>query len=341
MLWRKNRWRALVTNCKKYGIVLHDLQSAHQGIVHVIGPELGLTQPGKTIVCGDSHTSTHGAFGALAFGIGTSEVEHVLATQCLLQNKTKSMAITVNGALKPGVFSKDIILRIIHDIGIGGGTGYTFEYRGSAIRALSMEARMTICNMSIEAGARAGLIAPDQTTIEYLQKRVAFKADAERERMTKQWLSWQSDEGATFDKEIVIERRLHRADGHVGDESRLSIPITGTVLISENDLPAEALAQAGEIVSALEYMGLQAGQKIQGQPVDYVFLGSCTNSRIEDLRIAAGIMKGRHIAKGHHRIRRPRLAGGQTHGGDRRPRQDISSPQDASGGSRAAPCASR
>ena len=278
----------LVTNCKKYGIVLHDLQSAHQGIVHVIGPELGLTQPGKTIVCGDSHTSTHGAFGALAFGIGTSEVEHVLATQCLLQNKTKSMAITVNGALKPGVFSKDIILRIIHDIGIGGGTGYTFEYRGSAIRALSMEARMTICNMSIEAGARAGLIAPDQTTIEYLQKRVACKTDAERERMTKQWLSWQSDEGATFDKEVVIEAESIEPMVTWGTNPGMSVGISGTVPQGDNE----------EIVSALEYMGLQAGQKIQGQPVDYVFLGSCTNSRIEDLRIAAGIMKGRHIAKG-------------------------------------------
>src|SRR3990167_4723528 len=202
----------LADNCKKYGITLYDLESTHQGIVHVIGPELGLTQPGKTIVCGDSHTSTHGAFGALAFGIGTSEVEHVLATQCLLQNKTKTMAITVNGALNPGVYSKDIVLRIIHELGIGGGTGYTFEYRGSAIRALSMEARMTICNMSIEAGARAGLIAPDQTTVAYLEKRVAFKTDAEREAMKEHWLSWQTDEGAPFDKEIVIRSEEHTSE---------------------------------------------------------------------------------------------------------------------------------
>jgi len=279
---------ALVANCKKYGIVLHDLKSAHQGIVHVIGPELGLTQPGKTVVCGDSHTSTHGAFGALAFGIGTSEVEHVLATQCLLQNKTKSMAITVNGALKPGVFSKDIILRIINEIGIGGGTGYTFEYRGSAIRALSMEARMTICNMSIEAGARAGLIAPDQTTVAYLEKRVAFKTDAEREAMKEHWLSWQTDEGAAFDKEVIIEAESIEPMVTWGTNPGMSVGITGTVPQGDNE----------EIVSALEYMGLEAGQKILGQPVDYVFLGSCTNSRIEDLRIAAGIMKGRHIAKG-------------------------------------------
>src|SRR3989338_4205860 len=198
----------LVANCKKYGIVLHDLKSAHQGIVHVIGPELGLTQPGKTVVCGDSHTSTHGAFVALAFGIGTSEVEHVLATQCLLQNKTKAIAITVNGTLQPGVFSKDIILRIINELGIGGGTGYTFEYRGSAIRALSMEARMTICNMSIEAGARAGLIAPDQTTVAYLEKRVAFHTHAEREAMKEHWLSWQTGEGAAFDKEVIIDAEV-------------------------------------------------------------------------------------------------------------------------------------
>jgi 3-isopropylmalate/(R)-2-methylmalate dehydratase large subunit len=278
----------LVTNCKEYGITLHGLGSAHQGIVHVIGPELGLTQPGKTVVCGDSHTSTHGAFGALAFGIGTSEVEHVLATQCLLQNKTKTMAITINGTLRPGVFSKDIILRIINEIGIGGGTGYTLEYRGSAIRQLSMEARMTICNMSIEAGARAGLIAPDQTTVEYLQKRVAFKDGAERERTIADWLSWQSDEGATFDKEVVIDGDTIEPMVTWGTNPGMSVGISGTIPQGENE----------EIVSALEYMGLQAGQRIQGQPVDYVFLGSCTNSRIEDLRIAAGIMKGRHIAKG-------------------------------------------
>jgi len=278
----------LADNCKKYGIVLHDLQSKHQGIVHIIGPELGLTQPGKTIVCGDSHTSTHGAFGALAFGIGTSEVEHVLATQTLLQNKTKSMAITINGKLKPGVFSKDIILRIIHEIGIGGGTGYTIEYRGSAIEALSMEARMTICNMSIEAGARAGMVAPDQTTIEYLQKRVKFKDDAERDRMTAQWLSWKSDEGAVFDKEVVIDADTIEPMVTWGTNPGMSVGIS-------KNIPA---AQTEDITKALEYMGLTAGQTMMGQPVQYVFLGSCTNSRIEDLRISASIMKDRKIASG-------------------------------------------
>ena len=278
----------LTDNCKKHGIVLHGLGSKHQGIVHVIGPELGLTQPGKTVVCGDSHTSTHGAFGALAFGIGTSEVEHVLATQCLLQNKTKTFVITVNGTLKPGVFSKDIILRIINEIGIGGGTGYTFEYRGSAIRSLSMEARMSICNMSIEGGARAGIIAPDQTTVEYLEKRVSFKNDAEREATKTHWLSWRSDEGAKFDKEIVIDADTIEPMVTWGTNPGMSVGISGNVPQADNE----------EITSALEYMGLKAGQKIQGQPVDYVFIGSCTNSRIEDLRIAAGIMKDRRIAKG-------------------------------------------
>ena len=278
----------LAVNCKKFGITLYDLDSEHQGIVHVIGPELGITQPGKTIVCGDSHTSTHGAFGALAFGIGTSEVEHVLATQCLLQHKTKSMAITINGKLRPGVFSKDIILRIINEIGIGGGSGYTLEYRGSAISALSMEARMTICNMSIEAGARAGMIAPDQTTVDYLSKRVKFDSDKEREETINKWLSWKSDEGAAFDKEVVIDGDTIEPMVTWGTNPGMSAPVTGTVPNGDNE----------EIAGALEYMGLTGGQKIMGQPVDFVFIGSCTNSRIEDLRIAAKIMKGRKIAKG-------------------------------------------
>ena len=278
----------LAANCKKYGITLHALKSAHQGIVHVIGPELGLTQPGKTIVCGDSHTSTQGAFGALAFGIGTSEVEHVLATQCLLQHKTKSMAITINGTLKPGVFSKDIILRIINEIGIGGGTGYTLEYRGSAIEKLSMEARMTICNMSIEAGARAGMIAPDETTIEYLLKRVKFKSDAERKQAVEEWRGWKSDEGAAFDKKVVIDADSIEPMVTWGTNPGMSVGITGVIPNGGNE----------EIVGALEYMGLKAGQKMQGQPVDYVFIGSCTNSRIEDLRIASKIMNGKMIAKG-------------------------------------------
>ena len=216
----------LRANCKKHAITLYDLDSEHQGIVHVIGPELGLTQPAKTIVCGDSHTSTHGAFGALAFGIGTSEVEHVLATQCLLQNKTKTMAITVNGALNPGVYSKDIVLRIIHELGIGGGTGYTFEYRGSAIRALSMEARMSICNMSIEAGARAGIIAPDQTTVDYLDGRVKSASEAAKKQTVAKWLSWKSDEGAKFDKEIVIDAATIEPMVTWGTNPGMSVVIT-------------------------------------------------------------------------------------------------------------------
>ncbi|MDP3965307.1 MAG: 3-isopropylmalate dehydratase large subunit [bacterium] len=278
----------LADNCKKYGITLYDLDSTHQGIVHVIGPELGLTQPGKTIVCGDSHTSTHGAFGALAFGIGTSEVEHVLATQCLLQNKTKTMAITVNGVLNPGVYSKDIILRIIHELGIGGGTGYTFEYRGSAIRALSMEARMSICNMSIEAGARAGIIAPDQTTVDYLEKRVKFASEAAKKQTVAKWLSWKSDEDAKFDKEIIIDAATIEPMVTWGTNPGMSVGITEKIPQSDSE----------DIRKALEYMGLQGGQKMAGQKIDYVFLGSCTNSRIEDLRIEAAIIKGKKVAQG-------------------------------------------
>ncbi|KKW08747.1 MAG: 3-isopropylmalate dehydratase large subunit [Candidatus Kaiserbacteria bacterium GW2011_GWA2_49_19] len=278
----------LDANCKKHGITLYDLGSKHQGIVHIIGPELGLTQPGKTIVCGDSHTSTHGAFGALAFGIGTSEVEHVFATQCLLQNKTKTMAITVNGTLPKGVFSKDIILRIINEIGIGGGTGYTFEYRGSAIRALSMEARMTICNMSIEAGARAGMVAPDQTTVDYLEKRVKFANSAEKKRVTEGWLKWKSDEGAVFDKEIIIDANTIEPMVSWGTNPGMSVGITQKIPKAENE----------DVKKALEYMGLQGGQKMAGQPIQYVFIGSCTNSRIEDLRIASKIMSGKKVAKG-------------------------------------------
>ena len=278
----------LADNCKKYGIMLYDLESTHQGIVHVIGPELGLTQPGKTIVCGDSHTSTHGAFGALAFGIGTSEVEHVLATQCLLQNKTKTMAITINGKLKPGVYSKDIILRIIHELGIGGGTGYTFEYRGDAIRALSMEARMSICNMSIEAGARAGIIAPDRTTVDYLGKRVRFKSDEKKKRTIAKWLSWQSDEGVKFDKEIIIDAATIEPMGTWGRNPGMSVGITKKIPEGTSE----------DIKKALEYMGLKGGQMMRGQKIDYVFMGSCTNSRIEDLRIEAAIIKGRKVASG-------------------------------------------
>jgi 3-isopropylmalate/(R)-2-methylmalate dehydratase large subunit len=278
----------LVKNCKKHKITLYDLDSKHQGIVHVIGPELGLTQPGKTVVCGDSHTSTHGAFGALAFGIGTSEVEHVLATQCLLQNKTKTMAITINGKPHPGVYSKDIILRIIHELGIGGGIGYTFEYRGSAIRNLSMEARMTICNMSIEAGARAGIIAPDQTTIDYLLKRIKFASHKEEKRVVAKWLSWQTDKGARFDKELVIEASTIEPMVTWGTNPGHSVGITKKIPSGGSE----------DVKKALQYMGLNGGQMMRGQKINYVFMGSCTNSRIEDMRIFANILKGKRIASG-------------------------------------------
>ena len=278
----------LASNCKKNGICLYDLQSEHQGIVHVIGPELGLTRPGKTIVCGDSHTATHGAFGALAFGIGTSEVEHVLVTQCLLQNKTKNMAITIDGELQNGVYAKDIILYIINKIGINGGTGYTIEYRGSTIRSLSMEARMTICNMSIEAGARAGLIAPDQTTIDYLVPRVNFNNSAEQAQTVNDWLDWQSDKDAVFDKEVFIDASEIEPMVTWGTNPAMSIGVTKKIPEPTNLEEEKALA----------YMDYQAGEKIIGKPIDYVFIGSCTNGRIEDLRVAANIMRGKKVASG-------------------------------------------
>ena len=278
----------LSDNCKKNGICLYDLQSKHQGIVHVIGPELGLIQPGRTVVCGDSHTATHGAFGTLAFGIGTSEVEHVMATQCLLQNKTKNMAITIDGELQKGVYAKDIILHIINEIGINGATGYTIEYRGSTIQSLSMEARMTICNMSIEAGARAGLIAPDQTTIDYLIPRVKFKNSAEQTQTVNDWLCWQSDKDAMFDKEIFIDASEIEPMVTWGTNPAMSIGVTKKIPEPAN--PEEE--------KALVYMDYQAGQNLIGKPIDYVFIGSCTNGRIEDLRVAANIMREKKVALG-------------------------------------------
>ncbi|MBU2542885.1 3-isopropylmalate dehydratase large subunit [Patescibacteria group bacterium] len=276
----------LASNCKKNGICLYDLQSEHQGIVHVIGPEIGLTRPGKTIVCGDSHTATHGAFGALAFGIGTSEVEHVLATQCLLQNKTKNMAITIDGELQNGVYAKDIILHIINKIRINGATGYTIEYRGSTIRSLSMEARMTICNMSIEAGARAGLIAPDQTTIDYLVPRVNFKNPVEQAQTIKNWLNLQGDKDAMFDKEIIINASSIEPMVTWGTNPAMSIGVTKKIPEPKNSEEEKALC----------YMGFRTDEKIIGKSVDYVFIGSCTNGRIEDLRVAADIMRGKKVA---------------------------------------------
>lgn len=338
----------LVQNCTQHGITLYGIDSEHQGIVHMIGPELGLTRPGMTIVCGDSHTSTHGAFGALAFGIGTSEVEHVLATQCLLQYKTKTMAITVDGALSKGVYSKDIILAIINKIGVSGGTGYTFEYRGSAIEALSMEARMTMCNMSIEAGARAGMIAPDQVTVDYLMERVRLSLEKTRESrpasglrsvlrrdssrhksgirarhasqgslkgkshledrklegikdllrdapeevresVVEHWISFRSDPDAVFDKEVYLSADDIEPMVTWGTNPGMSVKISEKTPLDTND---------PDIKKAYEYMDMKPGQSMIGQPIDYVFFGSCTNARIEDLRIAGTILKGNRVAKG-------------------------------------------
>lgn len=277
----------LIENCDKHRIKLYDFTTGQQGIVHVIGPELGLTQPGKTIVCGDSHTATHGAFGALAFGIGTSEVEHVFATQTLLQNKTKTMAITVNGTLQPGVYAKDIILSIIRKIGVHGGTGYTLEYRGSTIEQLSMEGRMSICNMSIEAGARAGIISPDQTTIEYLIPRVQFSNEQSKADTISRWLSYASDADATYDASVEINASDIEPMVTWGTHPGMSVRINESIPEATSD----------DDQTALEYMGLQPQQSMIGQPIDVVFIGSCTNSRIEDLREAANIMRGHKIAK--------------------------------------------
>ncbi len=282
-------------NCADFGIPLYDLGTSNQGIVHVIGPEQGLTQPGMTIVCGDSHTSTHGAFGALAFGIGTSEVAHVLATQCLLQNQPKTMAIRVDGRLQPGVTAKDIILAIIAKIGVGGGTGYVFEYMGEAIRSLNMEGRMTICNMSIEGGARAGLVAPDDTTFEYVAGRPYAPRGADWERAVAAWRQLPSDDGAVFDNEVTLN-----ADDLVpmityGTNPGMGMPITGRVPDPDH---LSDVSQKMALDKALKYMALQPGQPLLGQRIDVVFVGSCTNSRISDLREAARLIKGRKVAEG-------------------------------------------
>ena len=287
--------RQLEANCAEFGIPLHGIGSPSQGIVHVIGPQLGLTQPGMTIVCGDSHTSTHGAFGALAFGIGTSEVEMVLATQTLLQRDPLTYEVRVDGRLAPGVSAKDIILNLISRIGIGGGTGHVFEYRGEAIRALTMEQRMTICNMSIEGGARAGLIAPDDTTFEYLAGRPHAPAGAAWDAAVERWRGLPSDEGATFDKAMTIDADALEPMVTYGTNPGMGIPITGNVPSpDEQSDPAQRRA----LEHALEYMDLRPGQAILGQKVDVVFVGSCTNGRISDLRLAAAALKGRHIADG-------------------------------------------
>ncbi|HYH92283.1 MAG TPA: 3-isopropylmalate dehydratase large subunit [Candidatus Saccharimonadales bacterium] len=285
----------LTRNCDEFGIPLHGIGSPDQGIVHVIGPQLGLTQPGMTIVCGDSHTSTHGAFGALAFGIGTSEVEMVLATQTVLQRDPKTYEVRVDGHLAPGVSSKDIILALIARIGVGGGTGHVFEYRGEAIRGLTMEQRMTICNMSIEGGARAGLIAPDDTTFEYIHGRPHAPQGADWDAAVERWRTLPSDDGATFDRSITIDADTLEPMVTYGTNPGMGIPITSRVP-SPADEADPAARRALE--HALEYMDLQPGQAIIGQKVDVVFVGSCTNGRISDLRLAAAALDGRHVADG-------------------------------------------
>jgi 3-isopropylmalate/(R)-2-methylmalate dehydratase large subunit len=280
-------------NCAEFGIRIHSLGDVEQGIVHVVGPQLGITQPGMTIVCGDSHTSTHGAFGALAFGIGTSEVEHVLATQTLPLAKPKMMAINVEGTLKPGVTSKDIILAVIAKISTGGGQGYILEYRGSAIRQLSMEARMTICNMSIEAGARAGLIAPDETTFEYLKGRPHAPKGADWDAALAYWKSLQSDADAKFDKEIYLNADELSPFVTWGTNPGQGIPLNEAVP-NPDSISDEQERRAAE--SALVYMDLKAGTPMKEIKIDTVFLGSCTNGRIEDLRSAASIIKGKKVA---------------------------------------------
>jgi len=280
-------------NCAEFGIRIHSLGDVEQGIVHVVGPQLGITQPGMTIVCGDSHTSTHGAFGALAFGIGTSEVEHVLATQTLPLAKPKMMAINVEGSLKPGVTSKDIILAVIAKISTGGGQGYILEYRGSAIRQLSMEARMTICNMSIEAGARAGLIAPDETTFEYIKGRAHAPKGADWDAALAYWKSLQSDADAKFDKEIYLNADELSPFVTWGTNPGQGIPLNEAVP-NPDSFSDEQERRAAE--SALVYMDLKAGTPMKEIKIDTVFLGSCTNGRIEDLRSAASIIKGKKVA---------------------------------------------
>ncbi|MEO5594929.1 MAG: 3-isopropylmalate dehydratase large subunit [Chitinophagaceae bacterium] len=284
---------ALKKNCEEHGIELYGLGHPFQGIVHVIGPELGITQPGMTIVCGDSHTSTHGAFGSIAFGIGTSEVEMVMATQCLMQSKPKLMRINVDGSLNNGVVSKDIVLYILAQISASGATGYAVEFAGSAIRSLSMEARMTICNMSIEMGARCGMIAPDETTFNYIKERKFAPKGADWDKKLAYWKTLKSDEGAVFDKEIFIKAEDIEPMITYGTNPGMGIGVSGHVPslneIEEKEKPS--------FEKSLAYMGLQPGANIKGKQVDYVFIGSCTNSRIEDLRMVASFVKGKHKAE--------------------------------------------
>jgi 3-isopropylmalate/(R)-2-methylmalate dehydratase large subunit len=279
--------RQMEKNCQDFGIELRGFFNRERGIVHVIGPELGASQPGTTIVCGDSHTSTHGAVGALAFGIGTTEVGHVLATQCLLQRKPKTLAINLDGKLARGVTAKDVILRVIGEIGVGGGTGHVIEYRGSAIRAMSMEERMTVCNMSIEAGARAGMIAPDDTTYQYLAGRPLAPQGAAWDAAVKRWRSLPTDAGARFDREVNIDVSTLAPMVTFGTNPGMVIPIDDEVPRGDDPSFRKALA----------YMQVEAGKPMLGLPVDVVFIGSCTNGRLSDLRMAAGLLRGRRVAE--------------------------------------------
>jgi 3-isopropylmalate/(R)-2-methylmalate dehydratase large subunit len=279
----------LEKNCREFGVELLGLGSDQRGIVHIIGPEQGATQPGKTIVCGDSHTATHGAFGALAFGIGTTEVGHVLATQCLLQRRPKTMAVEVSGQLAEGVTAKDLILAIIGKIGVSGGTGYVIEYRGPAIDALSMDERMTICNMSIEAGARAGMIAPDATTFAYLKGRRMAPQGADWDRAVERWQKLKTDPGARFDSIVHIDASELEPMITYGTNPGMVVPITGNVPVRPDDA-----AHA----KSLAYMGLTGGEQMLGKPIQVVFVGSCTNARLSDLQLAARVLKGRKVARG-------------------------------------------
>jgi 3-isopropylmalate/(R)-2-methylmalate dehydratase large subunit len=279
-------------NCADFGIRLYNLKSNKQGIVHVMGPEQGLTQPGMTIVCGDSHTATHGAFGALAFGIGTSQVGHVLATQCLLQKPSKTYAIRVDGTLRNGVAAKDIILAVIAKIGIGGGTECVFEYTGSTIRALSMEERMTVCNMSIEGGARAGLVAPDDTTYQYIAGREHAPKGADWDAALGRWKQLPTDAGAAYAKELTIDAGALEPMVTFGTNPGMGIPISGMV---PDPASVSDPIEKSDLLKALKYMDLEPGKPLQGHPVNVVFVGSCTNSRISDLRAAASVMKGRKV----------------------------------------------
>ncbi|PCK31618.1 3-isopropylmalate dehydratase large subunit [Pseudoalteromonas piscicida] len=291
----KNQLQALAQNCEEFGIVLYDLNSINQGIVHVMGPEQGITLPGTTIVCGDSHTSTHGAFGALAHGIGTSEVEHVLATQTLQQKKAKSLKIQVNGVLRPTVTAKDLILAVIGKLGTAGGTGYVAEFCGSGIEALSMEARMTLCNMSIEMGAKAGLIAPDEKTFEYLRGRPFAPQGEEFDAAVRYWQTLHSDPDAEFDRVVELDADSVQPQVTWGTSPEQVIGINDLVP-NPDDEPN--LVKADAMRSALKYMGLTAGQRLSDAKVDTVFIGSCTNSRIEDLRAAAHVVAGKRVATG-------------------------------------------